>query len=432
MRGGLALGPPALERAADELAHHTSRFEVYAKAGETFLFRFLPGGRLERRQQREVGVGCRAAVRGLVGFGAAAGSAPASGRDAARATLASLLPGPDPLPPFSLLGASAVPPAPSLGDPAGGEQLLGQLAAALTRTGEGLSLQELRLLLGRSVVTLVTGEGFAAAAASAACLLEAVVAAEEGPWRVFQFAARSPAELDVELLATTARETTLLLARGTAPREGLVDALLAPPVAATLVAALAEHLLAGKGTAAGRAGRVSEAWHLVDARAGPQGLVPMPFDGEGLPSRRLPLAAQGVAGGRLGTWADAQRFGCPWGAAVRPSYQHPPRAGPANLVVTPPEPLPQGELLHHLERGVFVPLCSGPVTVDESGRFSLPVAAASLRRGRVAAVHPAAELRGSFRRLLGGLLAGGEDAQSFSLSCAVTTPSLLVRGLTLG
>ena len=431
MKGALSLGPPALERAADELAHHTSRFEVYAKAGETFLFRLLAGGRLERRHQREVGVGCRAAVRGLAAFGAAAGSAPASGRDAARATLASLLPGPDPLPPRSLLGSTAVPPPPSLGDPARGEQLLGQVAAVLAPPGGQLLLLELRLLLGRSLTTLVTGEGFAAAAESTACLLEAVVAGEEGPWRVFQFAARSPADLDVERMAASARETTLLLARGTAPREGLVDALLAPPVAAPLVAALAEHVLAGHGAAAGRRGRISEAWHLEDARAGPDGLLPLPFDGEGLPSQRLQVVAKGAVGGRLGTWGDAQRCGCPWGAAVRPSYQHPPRAAPANLVVTPPQALPAADLFHRLERGIFVPLCSGALTVDEGGRFSLPVAAASVRRGRVTAVHPVAELRGSFRRLLAGLLAGGGDAQSFSLSCAVTTPSLLVRGLTL-
>jgi hypothetical protein len=38
-------------------------------------------------------------------------------------------------------------------------------------------------------------------------------------------------------------------------------------------------------------------------------------------------------------------------------------------------------------------------------------------------------LRGSLRRLLGALAAAGGDSESFSLACAVTTPSLLFRRL---
>jgi hypothetical protein len=65
--------------------------------------------------------------------------------------------------------------------------------------------------------------------------------------------------------------------------------------------------------------------------------------------------------------------------------------------------------------------------VNGKGRFALPVAGVSVRHGRVVAAHPWMELRGSFRRLLGGLTACGSDPRSFSLSCGVTTPSLLVH-----
>ena len=63
------------------------------------------------------------------------------------------------------------------------------------------------------------------------------------------------------------------------------------------------------------------------------------------------------------------------------------------------------------------------------GRFGVHAAAVALREGRPVAAHPLVELRGSFRRLLAGLLAAGADSESFSLSCAVTTPSLLFHRL---
>ena len=169
---------------------------------------------------------------------------------------------------------------------------------------------------------------------------------------------------------------------------------------------------------------------FTDDRLGPEGLLPLSWDGEGLPARRIELIGRGQVGERLATWELAKHLGGRAGGAVRPSYRHPPAAGPANLVVHSDPALPRPDLLGRLENGFYVVAPAGAVRVDAAeGRFGLHAAAVSLRGGKPVAAHPLVELRGSFRRLLTGLLGVGADSESFSLGCAVTTPSLLVRRL---
>jgi hypothetical protein len=83
-----------------------------------------------------------------------------------------------------------------------------------------------------------------------------------------------------------------------------------------------------------------------------------------------------------------------------------------------------------MANGFYLAVPAGAVRVDATeGRFGVQAAAVALQDGKPAATHPLVELRGSFRRLLAGLLAVGADSESFSLGCAVTTPSLLFRRL---
>ncbi|HLE60449.1 MAG TPA: metallopeptidase TldD-related protein, partial [Thermoanaerobaculaceae bacterium] len=195
--------------------------------------------------------------------------------------------------------------------------------------------------------------------------------------------------------------------------------------------ALAQHL-ARESTRDGTLARirVSKSWNLVDERPGPAGLLPLPWDGEGLPARRIVLADGGHLRERFATWERAQRTGEQPGGAVRPSYRHPPVPGPANLVVLSSTALRQPDLLALLENGFYLTLPAGAVRVDQAtGRFALRAAAVEVRHGKPAATHPLVDLRGSFRRLLGALAATGGDAESSSLASAVTTPSLLLRHL---
>jgi len=418
----------AVASASEELARRRARFEVFARLGEsTHLVHTSDGSWLERNT-REVGVACRVAQGGRTGFAAAAGAGARAGREAAQAALAGLLPGPDPLPPRRALGTVPItPPArPALRRQ---DAFARELAAALD--GSGLKLVQLRTLGGSSTALLATGEGYLARTEAAGCVAELLLAPPAGPWRHFHFAAREFGEMDPLALANHAREAALLAVRGTIPPRALTDVLLAPAVAAPLVAALAEHVAAGPGgptTAAPP--RVSRAWRLVDERAGPNSLLPLPCDGEGLPSRRIELLGAGRIGERLATWAEAERDGVAPGGAVRPSYRHPPAAGPANLVVVAAAPKSPRQLLAELGDGYYLALPAGAVRLEAgSGRFALRAAAVAIRRGRPAAAHPLVELRGSFRRLLAGLSGLGDDPADFSLSCAVTTPSLLFRRL---
>ncbi len=337
--------------------------------------------------------------------------------------------GPPPtLSPRSVLGSSA---AALQFQPPDGDRLgsiVEDVASRFAAGNHGLALVQLRGLAGSSAAALATGEGFHTLASAGGAVLELLVAPREGPWRHFHFAAGALGDFDPEAVAERAREAALLATRGRPPGRQLADVILAPAVAAPLVAALAQRLTAGADTIG--AARVARAWRLVDDRPGPAGLLPLPWDGEGLPARRIELIAGGRVRERLATWADAEATGCAPGGAVRPSYRHPPHAGPANLVVIPDVALQQAELLARLEDGFYLAIPAGAVQLDvASGRFELRAAAVAVRHGRPAAAHPLVTVRGSLRRLLGGLTAVGGDSESFSLACAVTTPSLLFRRL---
>lgn len=420
---------PALQRAADESARGRGRFEAFAKVGETAVLRWRLGGFEERQHLLEVGVGCRVVVSGKVGFGAAAGSHAAAGREAARLARENLLPGTDPLPPPHLLGITAVPPLPHEGSEDQREHFLIELKNGFTREARDLHVMEVRLFEGCSTASMLTSEGFTARAPACGCVVEVLIAGSEGPQRLFQRAARTLTELTPHALVRHACETTRLTSRGSVANGGLAEVLLAPAVAAPLVEALSSAIIGGTLGADGRELRIGKAWHLVDERAGPAGLLPLPFDGEGVASRTLTLLADGRLVGRFGCWADAHRHGIEAGGAVRPTYLTPPSSGPANLVLRSPAAQPLAEILRVVERGYYLAVPVGPLRRDPSSdRFALRAGAVSVRHGCFAAAHPIVELRGSFRRLLAGLVAVGSDPASFSLSCAVTVPTLLLRG----
>jgi PmbA protein len=422
---------PALHSASEELARRAVRFEVFARLGESLHLIRSQDGSLERRETRELGIACRVAARGRTGFAAAAGSAARAGRQAALAALDTMLPAPDPLPPGEVLGTSGsdLPHVPA--DAEARELFARDLAAACIAAAPAVRVVQTRLLSGRSTSALATGEGLGAGAPAGGAVVELLLAPPTGPWRHFHFAAPSLADLQPETLARRAIEASLLATQGDPPLRQLTDVLLAPAVAAPLVVALAQHLARepNNGDPLARA-RVSPAWHLVDERPGPAGLLPLPWDGEGLPARRIVLIAGGRMRERFATWERAQRRGEQPGGAVRPSYRHPPRPGPANLVVLSATAVRQPDLLAQLGNGFYLALPAGPVRIDKaSGRFAMRTAAVAVSGGRAVRAHPLVDLRGSFRRLLGGLAATGGDAESFSLASAVTTPSLLVHRL---
>jgi predicted Zn-dependent protease len=422
---------PALESASEELARRASRFEVFVRLGESAQLVLDHDSSLERRESRELGVACRVWARGRAGFAAAAGSAARAGRQAALAALDGMRPAADPLPPRDALGTSGSALVHPVVEGEAREIFARRLAAAFAAGSPRVALVQARLLTGTSAAALATGDGFQARAGAGGAVVELLLAPPSGPWRHVHAAAPSLADLRPDALAARAIEACLLAAQGESPARQLADVLLAPAVAAPLVVALAQHLAREAGEEDTPAAvRVSHAWHLVDERPGPAGLLPLPWDGEGLAARRIVLADGGRLGERFATWERAKRTGERPGGAVRPSYRHPPFPGPSNLVVLPTAAVRQAELLARLGSGFYLVLPAGPVRVDHpSGRFALRAAAVAVRHSRAVAAHPLVDLRGSFRRLLRGLAVTGGDVESFSLASAVTTPSMLFRRL---
>lgn len=422
--------PPAAESAAVTLAAAGGRWEVLARQGRALTLRWWAGGR-EERVNEESGVACRVAVQQQHGFAAASGRGARAGRQAAEAALLARLPGPDPLPPPGLLSCTPVPSLP----PAATRRQLAETAHALQHAAArhpGIEVLELRVSWGEAHSVLLTSEAHAAEAGVAGAVVEVVLAATAGPARLVQWAGHDLGEFDPTAFIERCAGAVLVCSRGSPVARRLADVVLSPAAAAPLVLALAERVqLAGRNPAHPlRDARVASLWRLADERAGPEGLLPQPFDGEGVGSRSHLLLAESRLGSPLLSWAEASAEGGSAGGAIRPSYRLAPRGGPANLVVHPTRPLAPREMLAYLDSGFWVDLPAGPVQVDPSGeRFALRAAAVGMAGGRPVSSHPVVELRGTFRRVLGGLAATGLDSQSFSLGAAVTTPSLLLRKL---
>ena len=319
MRASGDLLMAALHSASEELSGKGVRFEVFARLGESTRLSRGASGILERCSSREFGVGCRVSGRDGAGFGAASGSGARAGREAARIALGTMLPAPDPLPPRSVLGATGTSLPHDVPESERIEEVLGDVAARMSGGRHGVMLVQARVLAGTSAAALATGEGFHAGAKAGGTVMELLVAPPEGPWRHFHFAAPAVSDLDPVTIAERVQETALLATRGSQPVRQLADVLLAPAVAAPIVEALVRYLTAASDK--NREVRVSGAWHLTDDRLGPEGLLPLPWDGEGLPARRIDLIRSGEVGERLATWELAERFGGRPGGAVRPSYR---------------------------------------------------------------------------------------------------------------
>ncbi|MEW6338766.1 MAG: metallopeptidase TldD-related protein [Acidobacteriota bacterium] len=425
--------PPALDAALEAAQRARARCEAFARSSETWHLRRDASGCWETRDAREIGIACRVASPSGNAFAVASGGSARYGSNAVRAALESVLPGDDPLPPASELGTTPIPPVPAPSSDEARRAFVEALAGAVDAVRPPVALVELRLLEGRATSWIATSDGFTATQEAGAASVELLLAPGEGPWRLTHASFVTLADADPAHLAEQACAAALLAPRGGSPRRHLCDVLLAPAVAAPLVAALARHLVATPPDGAPHASKrvkVSPVWELTDERPGPDGMLPLSWDGEGLPARRITLLSHGRLRERLASWADVQRTRVAAGGAVRRSLRDEPGAGPANLVVRAAAPLSEQELLAALDEGVYLACPAGAPRVDEhTGAFSLRCAAVGIHRGRAATAHPLVELRGSLPRLLAGLAAAGDRAERFSLECAVTTPSLLVRRL---
>ena len=185
-----------------------------------------------------------------------------------------------------------------------------------------------------------------------------------------------------------------------------------------------------------RSGRLAGAGvTIVDDAGLSRGLFSAPFDGEGVPTRRLVLIEEGIYRRPLRAWfqedpgsAPARPAGC----LRRPGWRDLPRLGPSHLFIEPETQRPAASLLSDLARGYYLTDVLGPGRFDlEENRFRLPVCGFEVRSARPVTRIARAVLAGRLNALLQGVRGVGRDLTFFPLGAMIGSPSLLVSGIEL-
>jgi predicted Zn-dependent protease len=371
---------------------------------------------------------------------------------------------PEPSPPALRLpppspAAAAAPPAGldlPLASESEGFALLAGVARELARELPGARARTLRFEDGTSELALVASSGTAVRARSRSCSLW--VEAAKGTTRVAaEFVARSAAELKPLGVARRLVDRLRALdappgaaldamrdAMGDATSEGVRAAtregelVLAPPLAARLLEALAPRLcgadaraaLAGWQDAEGRL--AARAVSIVDDLGDVRGVLAAPYDGEGLPSRAVRLIDAGRLLTPLVAWWEGDAREASHGLALRPGWRDLPRPGPTQLYIEPDPAAGVGELVGAIGRGAYLLAAEGGVRIAADGvGFTVPVSGFALADGRATGGLGACQLVGRLDRWLAGISAVGRDLVFVPGSALFGSPTLVVSGLEL-
>ncbi len=292
-------------------------------------------------------------------------------------------------------------------------------------------------------VAIASSTGVAGEYESSSCFayLQALAEGDSGRETGLGFGlARGPDGLDPEAIGAegAARATAMIGASKPASRSCPV--LLDPTVAASFAGLIAGALSAaavqrGRSPFAGRLGEelASEALALHDDGRDPGGPASAPFDGEGVPRRRLPLIEGGQLRSYLYNTYTANREGVgSTGSAARHGYRSQPSVSASNLVLAPGS-LSFAELLGEVGDGVFVTDVAGlhsgvnPVT----GVFSVGASGRAIRGGELAEPLREFTIAGDLVAMLGAVRAVGAEARWVPFGGSVRTPPLLVGAMSV-
>ena len=250
---------------------------------------------------------------------------------------------------------------------------------------------------------------------------------------------RDMEELDLAGVVQEAVENAAGLLGARPVKTATVPVVLHPHAAAMILGVLASSfsadavikrrsLLAGKLGEQVAAGMVT----ITDDARLPEGLASRPFDGEGVPSRRNELIADGVLKGYLhNTYTAARTSGQSTGSAVR-SYKSVPEVGVSNLVLKPGE-LTKDALLARVDNGLHVSQLSGLNTVNPvSGEFSLGLTGHWIEHGRLTTPVKELTVAGNVIALLKKVVAVGSDLRFMFAGGFCGSPTVLIEELPVG
>lgn len=312
---------------------------------------------------------------------------------------------------------------------------------ALRERAPGARLLEGELDDGSSRAELVSSLGVRAELRRRLASLRLEVA---GPGRLpvslrLELAAREPRRFAARELAGLAAERLDVRQGGTPVARDRGELLLAPAVAAPILAALAPLWVGPQAGAVARrlqdrGGRIgSRRLTVIDDGRLPEGLLTGPVDGEGSPTREIPLVVEGRFRQPLLTWwqaagGRARGSGC----VARPGWRDLPVPGPTHLYLRPEPGVTPAELAAAVSRGYHLIDALGPARVDLAGdRLAIPVCGVALRAGRRGKPFAGSWLYGGVGAFLQGLRAVGSDLAFLPLGGLIGAPSLLVTGLEL-
>ncbi len=250
-------------------------------------------------------------------------------------------------------------------------------------------------------------------------------------------AAREPRRFHPTALARRLADRLAVAAAGAAPERETGEILLAPGVAARLLAGLLP-LLVGPGSrisstvgARGRFG--SDRVTLIDNGRLPGGAFEAPVDGEGVPTREVVLVEEGIFHQPLlAWWQEVAAHGQPSGITRRPSWRDLPKPGPTHLYLKPDPRTSVAALLGSVSQGYYLIDVTGPGRFDlAADRFALPVCGFAVAAGQASAPVSGAWLCGGIGTFLRGIAAVGRDLTFHPLDGMIGAPTVLATGLEL-
>ncbi|MGH9115758.1 MAG: TldD/PmbA family protein [Acidimicrobiales bacterium] len=270
---------------------------------------------------------------------------------------------------------------------------------------------------------VATSTGIRSSSRRTACYLSAYAVAGEGSDTQTgggYSVGRSPADLDLEKAAGDAVERATRLLGAVKPRSAHLTVVLEPRITATLLGILGgtldgESVLKGRSLFAERLGEdVSvSGLTLVDDPTDPEAYGAVPYDAEGLASRRNVLIEGGVLRGFLYDTYAARRAGtASTASAVRAGYKSAPGTGARALSLVPGDRSPE-EVLAAVGDGLLVQSVSGVHSgVNQvSGDFSVGAEGLLVRGGELAGPVREMTIASTIQRLLAGVVAVGNDLE---------------------
>lgn len=301
-------------------------------------------------------------------------------------------------------------------------------------------IEEAQLGDAVSRAAIASTTGIAVEYARTDCWAAVITLAEDGEETQTGYSfmlARETAELDHVAVATEAVERAARMLGATKPQTARVPIVLDPFAGSEFLGVLssalsAEQVQKGRSLFAElvdqRVG--SEAFCLVDDGRLLDGPAAAPFDGEGVPTRRTELIADGMLRGFLHDTHTAHRAGtASTGNARRSGFRSTPGVGASNLFV-PAGGLSLERVLRRAEGGVLIQDVSGTHSGANpvSGEFSVGATGLRIREGTLAEPLREMTIASTIPDMLRGVAAVADDLRWFM---SVGVPSVLIAEMTV-